>query len=150
MVHEAAMPDVKPMPHEVSVSVDPCRWIGPATVSALLGGSFQTVRQNGSCLFTLQQGGTRRAMLLGAVALSFKDSLAGTCNGSPESLQGLGNTANFCRLRSGNGAQIVGTVRNQGFRVQVTTSNRHDAVLTPEALRMVTEEAAAQVAGNLF
>ena len=156
MPHEASMPDEKPMahnatmPHEVPMQVDPCSWVGPATVSALLGGSFQTVRQNGSCLFTLQQGSTRRAMLLSAFAASPRDGMAGTCNGSPESLQGLGNAADFCRLRSGNGAEIVGNVRSQGFRVQVTTSNRHDPVLTPEALRMVTEEAAAQVAGNLF
>ena len=137
-------------PHEVTVPTDPCSWIGSATVSALLGGSFQTVRQNGICLFTLQQGSNRRAMLVSSIANSTRDSPAGTCNGSPEPLQGLGNTAEFCRLRSGYGAQIVGTVRNQCFRVQVTTSNRRDPLLTPETWRMVTEEAAAQVAGNLF
>lgn len=129
---------------------DPCTWINEATAAGLLGGAASVSKQPGACVYTRRDGGVTRKLTLSQEAASGTGSAAERCGAKAESLTGVGTAAALCAVHPGNGAQAVADVRGRWFRVTLTTSDRHDGEMTPEAMRMTAEMAASQVAGNLF
>ena len=131
---------------------DPCAWINTATASALLGGDATRTSLPGACLFTRKDSGVTRQLRIRAenVAASDSPSAIALCGARAEPLTGIGNAAAVCPLHTGTGEQAVAQVRSRWFRVQVSTTQRHDTSLDSDHRRMAAEIAAEQVADNLF
>lgn len=133
---------------------DPCAWINQATASGLLGGATTQTSLPGACLFTQKDGGVTRQLRISTepstAAGDRAASATARCGAKAEPLPGIGNAAAVCPMHTGTGEQAVAEVRGQWFRIQVTTSQRHDAALDSDRRRMAAEMAVEQVAGNLY
>ena len=140
-----------------------CPWLNEATASGLLGiqatGAYQSAAtgQPAVCTFTGQNDVITRVLQIQVITVPDAEAhlkvLKKSCTSETIPLQAIGNEAVSCISddRSGRlGARIVGRVRDQVFTIRISSSQKHDSVLTRSAIQRIINTAAEQVAGNLF
>lgn len=142
--------------------VDRCAWITQPTAAGILGGeAISTVReasghQPASCIFTQTSGRSIHVLQvsveISAEAHAQVGLLAKACTADATPLPAIGNEAIVCSDRSagGPGEHMVGRVRDQVFRISLTSTQRGDPSFTHDVLRAKIRAAAEQVSGNLF
>jgi hypothetical protein len=123
-----------------------------ATASDLLGGSARAAVTDHACGFAVQQADLSKSIRIEVRTLPAKgiEPYLRHCTGAATPIGGLGNQAFACRVKAKRGTvaeRVAGSVRNQAFVVEVSTSDRHTDT---KALAGIARKAAAQVAGNLF
>ncbi len=128
-----------------------CPWLTQGTAEALLNGPVIASTNllpgdQGTCAFTLHQD----------VATSTLEITVATANlsacpaGKP--LTGIGNQATLCTTSSRNQSTdtVSSRVRDHYFTVQLTTTGKATNVLTPDQRQALLQQAAEEVAGNLY
>ncbi|HVZ83607.1 MAG TPA: hypothetical protein VG893_08020 [Terracidiphilus sp.] len=140
-----------------------CPWLNDATASGLLGGTAVGVYTSAAqgqpavCVFMQQTvAGARMLRLTVETVVEPHMQLmkaARVCGTHAVPLPAIGNEAVVCTEwsgKKGNGEIALGRVRDQLFRIALTSSLRRDSELSGKNLRMHLSSAAEQVAGNLF
>jgi len=107
-----------------------------------------TETNEGSCTFSRTEGATSFSLEV----TIHKGALAGCPEGSTK-LKAIGNEALLCPLaRSANesGQEVSGRVRDNFFTIVLRVRGPGKARMSVDAQREAIEQAAEQVAGNLF
>ncbi len=130
-----------------------CPWLTQGSAAKILGGdvSVSVISANeteGSCTFSRRQGA---AVYLFEVSVH---KAAGTgCPADGTKLRGIGNEAILCRMErspSETVEEVSGRVRDLYFSVSLGIHGPKSSAMTIEAQREGVNQAAEQVAGNLF
>jgi hypothetical protein len=129
-----------------------CPWLSPGSAATALGGDVSvtvnvTNLSEGSCRFSRQQGSHDSLEI--AVSMA---SLP-TCSGEHTTLRGIGNEAARCRFAGAHGEaveMVSSRVRDEHFTVTLTWRGPKAAAHSPDEQDDALEQAAEQVAGNLY
>jgi hypothetical protein len=129
-----------------------CPWLTQGSAAAMLGGDVSAVfkltpPEQGSCAFTLQQGGATYSL-----EVVVESTPRSTCPPASPKLSGIGNEALSCRLqRSPNeAAEVISSrVRTLYFTVTLTIQGTASPAIPLAKQRDIVERSAEQAAGNL-
>lgn len=129
-----------------------CPWLTQGSAAALLGGEVTsavtaTETNEGSCTFSRTRGTTSSL----EVTVQ-KGTLAG-CPESSRKLKAIGNEALLCAIAPSaneSGEEVSGRVRDSFFTIVLRVRGPGKAGMSLDAQRVAVEQAAEQVAGNLF
>jgi hypothetical protein len=140
-----------------------CPWINETTASGLLGGdatgSFSQPSPSQPAVCTFVQTTAEGTHTLRIAVEQTPDFLARleseykACGTEPAPLTAIGNEARMCNAddhKKLTAERVVGRVRDQVFTITISSTFKHDDVLTRDALKARAYTAAEQVAGNLF
>jgi hypothetical protein len=134
-------------------AADVCPWITQGSVAKLLEGDVQlsiqtTDDKQGSCNFSRVDGKVSYTL-----EVSVGPEANGTCPKGSAELRGIGNEAYFCSVKRSSSEtleKVSSRVRDSFFTVTLSASGPRGLVMPDDARRSVLDQAAEQVAGNLF
>lgn len=137
-----------------------CPWINKATAAGSQDVSIQlevqTLAASSSCLFRYDENGTAYQLQITVRDAAKKPApvarYESQCVSKMAHLNGIGNEAVMCRVKSGSSLmeQVVGRVRDRVFVVHASADSMKNEAITKRTVRNRAQIAAEQVAGNLF
>ena len=160
-----AIASMLPMIAVCAQAENKCPWLNEATASDLIGGGNAVgsyvpaaAGKAAVCNFTERTGEAVRTLQIAVNVANdphgkFLANVQRDCRATSDSLKAIGNEAVTCsilRQQTVIGERVLGRVRDQLFSITLSTTMKHDPVLTPAILKMDISVAAEQVAGNLF
>jgi hypothetical protein len=134
-------------------AADACPWITEGSAAKLLEGDVKLSAQStddkhGSCSFSRLDGRVAYAL-----EISVGPEAKEPCPKGSAELKGIGNEAYFCGVKRSSSESIErvsSRVRETYFAVTLSASGPRSAVMPEDARRSALDQAAEQVAGNLF
>ncbi|MGA8940062.1 MAG: hypothetical protein WB439_12955 [Acidobacteriaceae bacterium] len=129
-----------------------CPWLTQGTAAAYLQAPVTTFTNlsssnEGSCLFTLHQDTATSALKITVTTTTQPSCPAG------KPLTAIGTEATLCSAhpaRNRTTDTVSGRVRNLYFTIELTIIGKTTPPLTPEQRQSIVQQAAQEVAGNLF
>ena len=130
-----------------------CPWLTQGTASLWLQGHV-TVSTNilstseGTCTFTLHQDNATYTLEITVAATNHP-----RCTTNSKPLTGIGNEAVLCAAnpsRNQTTDTVSSRIRDRYLTVQLIITSKTPGALTPDKRQTLVEEAAEEVAGNLF
>ena len=142
------------LPLSISASAQAtCPWLTQGTASTLLQGpvtlSTNILSTNeGTCTFTLHQDNATNTLEITISTTNHPRCIAGS-----KPLTGIGNEAVLCAAnpsRNQTTDTVSSRIRDRYLTVQLTITSKTPSPLAPNKRQSLIEEAAEEVAGNLF
>jgi hypothetical protein len=136
----------------ITIAGEPCPWLNAATAEGILGAPVELNVTNNppitTCVFSGQSKGTKTSLRIEVVVGAKTDGPE--CSSAAVALRTIGNEAQACTVTTAANRlteAVFGRVRDQHFRIEVTTDDQH---LSRENLREKARTTALHVTGNLF